>query len=184
MSAPHMHAICLEHLRDYLKRAKSSLVIGSGCGYMTLSLAKMMTEPNAKVYGIEIREEEVKKSIQNISKNNVEYIKNGKVIILQGDGNLGLEKYAPFDVIEVRIPMYSVPKKLLEQLALGGRMCLPVWKGKEYVWTSVDKELDGDVRVREMFVVEFRNFEQFKSFEEGEKKGVLSKIAGWFHLKH
>jgi len=184
MSAPRIHAKTLEYLRYYLKQAKKTLDIGSGSGYLTLAFAKMMTEPNAKVYGVEINEELVKKSIENISKDHEEYIKNGKVIILQGDGNLGLEKYAPFDVIEVRIPMYSVPKTLLEQLALGGRMCLPVWKGKEYVWTSVDKELDGDVRGREMFVVEFRNFEQFKSFEEGEKKGVLSKIADWFHLKH
>jgi len=137
-----------------------------------------MNDPNAKAYGVEIDKELVQKSIENISKNNEEYIKNGKVIILQGDGNLGLVKYAPFEVIHVGIRMNSVPKGLVAQLALGGRMCVPVQKGKQCVWTIVDKELDGEIRVRDMFEVEFRNF------EDREKKGVLGTMAGWFRLKH
>jgi len=72
------------------------------------------------------------------SSSHKELLSEGRVVILEGDGRLGLKEFAPYDAIHVgagRISPYSIfknipgadkfPQELLDQLACGGRMvCL------------------------------------------------------------
>ena len=67
MSAPHMHAHSLELLKDSLIKGKKALDIGSGSGYLTLCMSKLMK--NGKVWGIEHIPELAKKSVEDIKKN-------------------------------------------------------------------------------------------------------------------
>lgn len=53
ISAPHMHIYAMELLKDHLSKAKKSLDVGSGSGYLTLAFAKMMNNPDSVSYGIE-----------------------------------------------------------------------------------------------------------------------------------
>ena len=53
------------------------------------------------------------------------------VTVLLGDGNLGWEKDSPYDAIIVTAAAPRIPPALLEQLAEGGRLVLPVVRGEE-----------------------------------------------------
>ena len=55
-------------------------------------------------------------------------ISEGSVVIQKRDGWEGMPEYAPFDVIHVGASVKQVPEPLLDQLASGGRMIIPVGK--------------------------------------------------------
>lgn len=48
-----MHAITLEFLKDYLKESKKALDIGTGSGWMTVAIAKLMEVPDSIIYGMD-----------------------------------------------------------------------------------------------------------------------------------
>ena len=60
-----------------------------------------MNKPGAVAIGIEHIPELVEFSKQNINKNNADYLKSGKVVIIEGDGRFGLEEFKPYDCIHV-----------------------------------------------------------------------------------
>ncbi|CAF4375830.1 unnamed protein product, partial [Adineta steineri] len=68
ISAPHMHAHALEMLHDKLIPGARVLDVGSGSGYLTACIARLI-QPNGKVIGIEHIPELVQLSIKRISKN-------------------------------------------------------------------------------------------------------------------
>jgi protein-L-isoaspartate(D-aspartate) O-methyltransferase len=70
----------------------------------------------------------VQDSLSNISKNHSAYLDSGKVVIKEGDGRIGLPDYAPYDCIHVGAAADEMPQELLNQLAPGGRMVIPVGK--------------------------------------------------------
>jgi len=154
ISAPHMHAAALEYLKDHLKYAKKSLDIGSGTGYLTLAFAKLMNEPGAISYGIDHIPELVQLAMKNISKSYADYLTKGKILLVEGDGRLGLKKYGPYDVIHVGAAAETLPTCLIEQLANGGRMCIPVGKGSQD-FLVVDKDKDGKVSQKTAFGVRY-----------------------------
>ncbi len=115
ISQPYTVAF-MTHLLD-VKIGDKILEIGTGSGFQAALLAFM----GAKTYTIE-RQEAL-------------YIKTGKLLhklgfdqirLLLGDGFEGSPRFAPFDKIIVTAGAESVPQKLLEQLAVGGRMIIPV----------------------------------------------------------
>ncbi len=93
------------------------LEIGTGCGYLTALLAIMAD----RVYSVERVRELSKRSRKALDAFGV---KNAALLV--GDGTIGWRKYAPFDVIVVSAASPSVPKALVDQLADGGRMLIPV----------------------------------------------------------
>ena len=93
------------------------LEIGTGSGYQTAVLLEM----DAKVYTIERQKELFKKTKLFLPK--IGY--NPKKIIF-GDGYKGLLEHAPFDGIIVTAGAPFVPKALLSQLKIGGRLVIPV----------------------------------------------------------
>lgn len=96
------------------------LEIGTGSGYQAAVLAKVANE----VYTIERIQhlyEQAKNLLQELDYKNVH--------IIYADGNKGGEDNAPFDAIIVTAATNAVPQALLDQLAIGGRLVIPVGGG-------------------------------------------------------
>ncbi len=93
------------------------LEVGTGCGYQAAVLASLASE----VYSIErIRE------LQERARANLRDLRLKNLRLAHGDGGAGLEKAAPFDSIIVAAAAPQMPQALLQQLARGGRMVLPL----------------------------------------------------------
>jgi len=100
-----------------IKDGDKVLEIGTGSGYQTAVLLEL----GAKVYSIERQKELFKKTSKFLPK--IGY--SAKKLIF-GDGYKGLPEKAPFDAIIVTAGAPFVPKPLLSQLAIGGRLVIPV----------------------------------------------------------
>ena len=98
------------------------LEIGTGSGYQTAILAELAKE----VYTIEIIPSLAEKARHLLKKLGYTNI-NSKI----GDGYAGWLEYAPYDAILVTAAPPTIPFKLKEQLAINGRMVIPVGKGKQ-----------------------------------------------------
>ena len=93
------------------------LEIGSGSGYQTAVLGLLAR----KVYAIERIDSiasTAKERLRNLGYRNISY--------RVGDGTLGWEIYSPFDAILVAAGGPDIPKPLVDQLAVGGRMVIPI----------------------------------------------------------
>lgn len=93
------------------------LEIGTGSGYQTAILAELCKE----VYTIEINDQLFWKAQQLLSKLGYKNIK-----FMNGNGYLGWPEYAPFDGIIITCSPDKIPKLLIEQLTIGGRMIIPI----------------------------------------------------------
>lgn len=145
ISAPHMHAICLELLRDQLHTATSALDIGSGSGYFTGAMA-LMSKKKAKVIGVESQGALVHDSLKNLQETLPELLKNKLIEIHEGDGRAGYLPNAPYDVIHVGAAAAEIPPALIEQLNFGGRLVIPVGDrntGQDLM--VIDKNADGSL---------------------------------------
>ncbi|MFT4563500.1 MAG: protein-L-isoaspartate(D-aspartate) O-methyltransferase [Gammaproteobacteria bacterium] len=93
------------------------LEIGAGCGYQSMVLSKLAKT----VYSVEriaALADRLRIRLHELHVNNVR--------VLHGDGALGWAKHAPFDAILVAAAGLSIPPALMEQLAIGGRLVIPV----------------------------------------------------------
>jgi len=100
-----------------IERGHKVLEIGTGSGYQTAVLCEL----GAQVYSIERQRELFKKTSQFLPK--IGY--RAKQLIF-GDGYKGFVEEAPYDSIIVTAGAPFVPKPLLAQLAIGGRLVIPV----------------------------------------------------------
>jgi len=156
ISAPHMHAYALELLRDHLINGTRCLDVGSGSGYLTVCFAKMMDKKNGVCYSIEHIPELVKYSIECVKRcPDRDLLDNGRVVIMEGDGRKGLKKFAPFDAIHVGAAAEEIPKDLVDQLAYGGRMVIPVGKAGGQDFLVVDKDKQGQVHIKKALGVTY-----------------------------
>ncbi len=115
ISQPYIVALMTELLQ--LTSTQKVLEIGTGSGYQTAILAELV----GTVYTIEIVEplvEPTQKLLQSLGYTNV--------VSMYGDGYQGWPEYAPFDGIIVTAAPSLVPKPLIQQLTMGGRMVIPV----------------------------------------------------------
>lgn len=142
ISQPYTVAYQTELLE--IKKGDSVLEIGTGSGYQTAVLCEL----GAKVYSIERQQELFKKTKIFLSK-----LGYRPKFLSFGDGYKGLPEYAPFDKIIVTAGAPFVPKALLAQLKVGGRLVIPVGENVQvmtlYVRTSeknFDKKEFGDFR--------------------------------------
>lgn len=115
ISQPYTVAFQTELLQ--FKKGAKILEIGTGCGYQTAVLLEL----GAKVYSIERQQELFKKTKKFLPKLGYK----AKRLIF-GDGYKGLPEEAPFDGIIVTAGAPYVPKPLLAQLKIGGRLVIPV----------------------------------------------------------
>jgi protein-L-isoaspartate(D-aspartate) O-methyltransferase len=115
ISQPYMVALMTEALE--LKGHEQVLEIGTGSGYQTAILA-LLAE---KVYSIE-RISDLAARARKI----LDELRHDNVEIKIFDGTYGWKEKAPFDAIMVTAGAPSFPEALMDQVAVGGRMVIPV----------------------------------------------------------
>jgi len=127
ISAPHIHAQCLELLAERLVPGACVLDIGCGSGYLAAAMARMVCRSGrtGHVVAIDYLDYLVELSLRNIGKADSDLLSE-VVECHKGDGWLGWQACAPFDVIHVGAAAATVPEELLKQLKPGGRMVIPV----------------------------------------------------------
>lgn len=128
ISQPYTVAFQTELLE--LQPGEKVLEIGTGSGYQTAVLIQM----RAIVYSIERQKQlytKVKKFLPKVG-----FVPK-KLIF--GDGYAGLPEFAPFDKILVTAGAPFVPKPLLSQLKIGGKMVIPVGSGVQ-VMTVIERK--------------------------------------------
>lgn len=155
ISAPHMHAFALEYLKDYLKPGNKVLDVGSGSGYLCAAFSKMMDDKGL-VVGIEHISELYKLGYSNIVSYEKGLLENKIIILEEGDGREGCEKYAKYNCIHVGAAAKEIPKHLIDQLENGGRLMIPVEDStyNQYI-NIIDKDLDGKLTINKVLSVRY-----------------------------
>lgn len=115
ISQPFIVAYMTEAVRPSGK--KKVLEIGTGSGYQAAVLAEIVD----KVYTIEIVPELAQQSAERLQKMGYD-----NITCKYGDGYQGWPEYAPFDIIVVTAAPEKIPRPLIDQLADGGRLIIPV----------------------------------------------------------
>lgn len=115
ISQPYMVAFMTEALE--LAREDKVLEIGTGSGYAAAVLSRIVS----KVHTVERFG-----SLAQVARQRLKSLGYGNVEVIVGDGSVGLPQHAPFDAIVVTAGAPGVPKPLMEQLAIGGRLVIPV----------------------------------------------------------
>ncbi len=119
ISQPYTVAVMTEALQ--LQKGSKVLEIGTGSGYQAAILYKM----GMKVFSIE-RNENIYRKVQKFFDDN-----EIRVVVRCSDGTIGWNEFAPYDGIIVTAGSPSVPENLKKQLALGGRLVIPVGDRKQ-----------------------------------------------------
>jgi protein-L-isoaspartate(D-aspartate) O-methyltransferase len=148
ISQPFIAALMLDLLGA--DRGDRVLEVGTGLGYQ----AALMSELGARVWSVEIVEEFA-------SEANVRLLAAGYagVSVRVGDGSRGWSEHAPFDRILVTAAASAPPQALVDQLAPGGRMVIPLG-GKDVQQLSVVEENGGgEASTREVIPVRFTQLE-------------------------
>jgi protein-L-isoaspartate(D-aspartate) O-methyltransferase len=115
ISQPYIVATMLEALA--LRGPEKALDIGAGSGYQTAVLSRLCEE----VIGIERIPELARAAAARLAK--LGYL---NATIIEGDGTAGVKAEAPFDAIIAGAGSPEVPRPLVAQLAVGGRLVIPV----------------------------------------------------------
>jgi protein-L-isoaspartate(D-aspartate) O-methyltransferase len=142
ISQPYIVAAMTELLEPAI--GDTVLEIGTGSGYQAAVLSKLVH----KVYSIEIVDElaeDARKKLAELGYDNV--------VVITGDGYRGLPKKAPFDGIIVTAAPEKIPQPLIDQLAVGGRLVIPVG-GMIQELVVLERTRDG-VQTRRVFPVRF-----------------------------
>lgn len=137
ISQPYMVAIMTQLLE--LDGESVVLEIGTGTGYQAAILGSLAK----RVISIERHEllaESAREHLRLVSVENV--------TVRVGDGTLGAPDEAPFDAIIVTAGAPEVPKVLIDQLAVGGRLICPVGNRKSQKLIVIDRSADGFEKVK------------------------------------
>ena len=116
ISQPYVVARMIEILIQERPLGKV-LEIGTGCGYQAAVLASLASE----VYSVERIKELLERARANLRELRLKNLR-----LAHGDGAAGMEEAAPFDSIILAAAASELPRALLQQLARGGRMILPL----------------------------------------------------------
>jgi len=132
ISQPFIVAKMTEALLDGFEGG-AVLEIGTGCGYQTAVLAPLVK----KIYTVERIPELYRKARQRLRELGIYNVQHRL-----GDGWDGWRKYGPYDGILVAAAADSLPRKLLEQLAPGGRLIIPIGPPGRQELTIVTRAAD------------------------------------------
>lgn len=143
ISQPSVHARYLELL--HLSGKERVLEVGTGTGYQTVLLSHLA----AQVFSIErvtALYERAREILRELDVRNVS--------MLLGDGTIGWREYAPYDAILVSAGAPDVPAPLVEQLAEGGTLLIPLGNKDEQTLVSFERR-EGTVVRRDIAPVRF-----------------------------
>lgn len=143
ISQPSIHARYLEILA--LQGRERVLEVGTGSGYQTVLLSHLV----AQIFTIERIP-----ALYTAARDAINTAGATNVSMLLGDGTVGWREYAPYDAILVSAGGPSIPPALVEQLAEGGRMLIPVG-GKEEQTLKLVTRRGGDVETTDIAPVRF-----------------------------
>ncbi|MCB0220074.1 MAG: protein-L-isoaspartate(D-aspartate) O-methyltransferase [Chrysiogenetes bacterium] len=144
ISQPYIVGYMSEALQ--LSRGEKVLEVGTGSGYQAAVLARM----GMRVYSVEVVPELAERARETLEAHGYE------VHVRAGDGYAGWPEEAPFDAIIVTAAPESLPQELLDQLAPGGRLVVPV--GPQYAGQELRryrKDESGQVSVETLLPVRF-----------------------------
>ena len=128
----HPYTVAFQSQVLEVKEGDKILEIGTGSGYQTAVLLEL----KAEVYSIERQRELFKKTAMFLPK-----LGYRPKRFIFGDGYKGLPKEAPFDKILVTAGAPFVPKGLLAQIKIGGRLLIPVGEGEQVMTLFIRKSL-------------------------------------------
>jgi protein-L-isoaspartate(D-aspartate) O-methyltransferase len=134
ISQPYIVAYMTEAAE--VSKGDKVLEIGTGSGYQAAILGELARE----VYSIEIIPELAERARQTL-----DTLGYRNIHVRAGNGYLGWPERAPFDAIVVTAAPDEVPQALIEQLAVGGRMVVPVGRGDQDMMI-ITKTKDGVVQ--------------------------------------
>ncbi|HLY99990.1 MAG TPA: protein-L-isoaspartate(D-aspartate) O-methyltransferase [Candidatus Angelobacter sp.] len=110
------------------------LEVGAGSGYQTALLAELARE----VFAVERYA-----SLADSARRILERLGYQNVTVVAGDGSLGLMQHTPFDAIIVAAAAPHIPPALMDQLAMGGRLVIPVGGPQQQVLQLARRDADG-----------------------------------------
>ena len=151
MSAPHIHSLALKLMYDTLKPILISigynynklkfnvLDIGCGTGYVLACMIDLIKieRNNSSAVGIDIYKSLVELTKKNLRKKGLNPDDNQNLKVLCSDGWKGYVQKAPYNFIHVGAMANKIPIKLINQLAIGGSMLIPV--NGQYLFITVLK---------------------------------------------
>jgi len=143
ISQPYIVAYMTQALR--LTPDAKVLEVGTGSGYQAAVLAELA----AAVYSIEIVPQLAERARDTLAE-----LGYANVQVRQGDGYAGWPEQAPFDAIMVTAAPDHVPQPLVDQLALGGRLIIPVGQDRQTltILTRTEDGIEQDTTLPVLFV--------------------------------
>jgi protein-L-isoaspartate(D-aspartate) O-methyltransferase len=134
ISQPYIVAKMTELLLGSSGHLGKVLEIGTGCGYQTAILAQLVDHVHS-IERILPLQRKAKSYLWDLKLKNISY--------LYGDGNLGWPDYAPFDGILASAAPTEIPPLLLQQLAVGGVMVIPIGESGQQTLQRVTRTVSG-----------------------------------------
>tara|TARA_R110000824_G_scaffold288508_3_gene476821 strand:- start:160770 stop:161444 length:675 start_codon:yes stop_codon:yes gene_type:complete len=146
ISQPYIVARMTEIVLAALSEDKASVLeIGTGCGYQTAILAQLVN----RVYSIERINPLLMKTRERLAQLGVNNIQ-----LKCADGQYGWPQHAPFDAIITTAAAPEIPKALIEQLAEGGLIVIPVGDSRKQE-LQICRKVNGEVEVESVESVVF-----------------------------
>jgi protein-L-isoaspartate(D-aspartate) O-methyltransferase len=143
ISQPYMVSAMTEYLD--LQGSERVLEIGAGSGYQAAVLAELAKE---------VLTVEKKESLAQIARERLASLGYTNIQVKLGDGTLGWPEAAPFEAALVAAAAPSVPPPLLEQLAEGGRLIIPVGDTEKQMLLRIRKSA-GQILQEKLFACQF-----------------------------
>ena len=185
ISAPHMHLLTLSFLYNVIKEHNEfnnrntnlrGLDIGSGSGYMSVAISKLLG-PNSTVYALDHIEEIINFARNNIAKNHSKYVESGRIKFIVKDGRDGYQEGGKYHIIHVGAAVSEVPNELLDQLQIGGYMWIPVGQKNSFKKILlITKTENGDIVKKELMSVSYAEMttreDQLSHIEENDEESV------------
>ena len=125
---------------------KKALEVGTGSGYQAAVLAEIVDT----VYSVEIIHELAVSSAARLKR-----LGYKNVVVREGDGYAGWPSHAPFDIIMVTAAADAIPQPLIDQMAEGGRLIIPVGKPHEVQQLIMLKKEKGEITEKKLTLVRF-----------------------------
>ena len=164
ISQPYIVALMTELARPV--PTDRALEIGTGSGYQTAVLSRLVSH----VFSLEIDDDLGRQASERLA--GLGYV---NVTVVKADGYDGLESEAPFDIVIVTAAPPRVPQALVDQLAPGGRLVIPVGHHDAQELSVIEKQADGGTITKTVAPVVFVPMVHSSKIGSREEESVAGK---------